>query len=216
MKGSREQLEAVCLKNYKFELEENLIDGMSSEEQYKLVRESLRIFLRQGKAEFPLLLKHFGIDLKTGQRLMNYLEHKGYIGPERPDRSRNVLITKSRFEEYFGENVTSYMHLEEQPFEAILSGKKRVELRLNDEKRRTLKVGDRVEFICLERSIRVEVTDLSYEKKFSNYDIATLFAAGLQDVKAGEIDDYMRRYYGKKEVAKYGTIAIHFEKIASY
>lgn len=41
-----------------------------------------------------------------------------------------------------------YMNLDSAPFRAMESGEKTIELRLNDEKRRALKVGDEIEFSC--------------------------------------------------------------------
>ena len=38
--------------------------------------------------------------------------------------------------------MTHYLHLNDRPFELIKSGKKTVEMRLLDEKRKTYKVGD--------------------------------------------------------------------------
>ncbi len=40
-----------------------------------------------------------------------------------------------------------YMRLNPEPFELIKSGKKTVELRLLDEKRRLLQIGDEIEFM---------------------------------------------------------------------
>ena len=39
-----------------------------------------------------------------------------------------------------------YMHLKEKPFRSIWEGNKTIELRLYDEKRRAVKVGDQIEF----------------------------------------------------------------------
>ena len=40
------------------------------------------------------------------------------------------------------------MNLDLSPCRAMESGEKTIELRLNDEKRRALKVGDEIEFSC--------------------------------------------------------------------
>lgn len=48
-------------------------------------------------------------------------------------------------------------------FKAIKEGKKKVEVRLNDEKRRNIKVGDTIEFIKVpeqDEILKVEVTEL--------------------------------------------------------
>ena len=43
--------------------------------------------------------------------------------------------------------MTQKMNLNPEPFEMIFSGQKTIELRLNDEKRQMIKVGDMIEFI---------------------------------------------------------------------
>ncbi len=61
---------------------------------------------------------------------------------------------------------TFEMHLCPEAFEAVSSGKKTVELRLNDEKRTCLCRGDFIEFICGERRCRVRVTRTEYFDDF--------------------------------------------------
>ena len=50
------------------------------------------------------------------------------------------------------ETMIHKMNLNPEPFERILSGRKTIELRLNDEKRRLIKVGDKIEFIQTEET----------------------------------------------------------------
>ena len=105
------------------------------------------------------------------------------------------------------------MHLDEQSFYAVASGQKTVELRLYDEKRQRLSPGDRIEFTYLAGSVKVEITDLIRAPEFSGFSLETLCKAGFKDIKASEVDDYMRRYYTKKEVVRFGALAIVFKVI---
>ncbi len=197
----------------RFELRGDIGLNMTEDEQYKLVKESLRLFIKCGRAEFTQLLKNFGVDLKSGQTLLSFLEAQGFIGAEKADRSRNVLIRKEQFEELCGEGTTCFMHLDEQPFYAVASGQKTVELRMYDEKRQRLSPGDRIEFTYQAGSVKVEITDLICAPEFSDFSLETLCKAGLKDIKASEVDEYMRRYYNKKEVARFGALAIVFKVI---
>jgi ASC-1-like (ASCH) protein len=48
-------------------------------------------------------------------------------------------------------------------FQSIIEGKKKVEVRLNDEKRRKINVGDTIEFIKVpvqDETLKVQVTEL--------------------------------------------------------
>ena len=42
------------------------------------------------------------------------------------------------------------MKLHPEPFQMIADGRKTIELRLYDEKRKKIKVGDEIQFICME------------------------------------------------------------------
>lgn len=62
------------------------------------------------------------------------------------------------------------MGLQPEPFEKIRSGKKTIELRLFDEKRRTIQLGDIIEFqkqLEEQETIRTEVMALLRYKTFS-------------------------------------------------
>ena len=69
-------------------------------------------------------------------------------------------------------NTDIYMNLQPGPFEWIRSGTKKYELRLWDEKRRALNIGDTIAFWCDDKSatVRARVVGLvvaeSFEKLF--------------------------------------------------
>ena len=61
------------------------------------------------------------------------------------------------------------MKLQEDPFERIKNGTKTVEFRLYDEKRRTIQIGDEIEFSKLpelQEKLLVKVIDLYKEESF--------------------------------------------------
>ena len=118
----------------------------------------------------------------------------------------NVLVIEN-------ETVSPEMHemsLRQEPFEKIKSGEKRIELRLMDEKRRKLRVGDTVVFRCTEsgETVRVRVLGLhAYQNfdevtdDFSDRDI------GFEGRKK-RLGELMHAYYSDEDVRKYGVLAI--------
>ena len=103
------------------------------------------------------------------------------------------------------------MKLKKEPFEKIKNGSKTIELRLNDEKRQKVQVGDFIEFSHLDdlkQKIQTRVTTLHHFGSF-----AELFAAILKE-KFGYASDetpnpnFMDEYYTREEQEKYGVLGI--------
>ena len=110
------------------------------------------------------------------------------------------------------------LNLNPQPFESIQCGRKTIELRLYDEKRQQIKVGDTLVFVHTEdvsRTLTVTVTALH---RFPNF--AALYAALPLD-KCGylpeEIDtaspEDMNIYYSAERQAQYGVVGIEIALI---
>ena len=107
------------------------------------------------------------------------------------------------------------MSLRPGPFGKIADGSKRYELRLHDEKRRLISVGDTITFTCTrdERRVRVRVTEL-----LPFADFAALYAAlpmeecGYAPGAAADPRD-MEAYYPPEKQAQYGVLAIRVERI---
>ena len=94
------------------------------------------------------------------------------------------------------------MHLNKEPFREIESGRKRFEVRLFDEKRQALAVGDVIEFV-----LRPDCVE-SFEKKvvgLHQYETFTDFYAEHPEEK-GEVTAY--DFYTKEDEAEYGVVAI--------
>lgn len=122
-----------------------------------------------------------------------------------------ALLNKSDHAE---ENkVNHVMRLAPSPFEMIEAGTKTIELRLFDEKRRNLHVGDVIEFIHTENSSKTllaKVVDLFvFDSFMALYENLPLLECGYteKDIGTASPDD-MDAYYSKGEQEKYGVVGI--------
>ena len=107
------------------------------------------------------------------------------------------------------------IHLDEDIFEVVEKGIKNVEVRINDEKRRKLKVGDEITF--LKRPLEIErlkaiVTDLKYYDSFKDlvneYEIERLYTKECSEEYFLQL---LNRFYTTEEEKEYGVVAIHFK-----
>lgn len=107
------------------------------------------------------------------------------------------------------------MRLNNETFNKIKEGTKTVELRLLDEKRKALRVGDKIIFTnrANNEKIDVLVTNLfkadSFEPIYEKY---SKVAMGYNEEDDAKPED-MEEYYSKEEIKKYGCIAIEIEKV---
>lgn len=107
------------------------------------------------------------------------------------------------------------MKLHDKYYNYILKGTKRIEIRLNDEKRRQIKIGDRVRFLKLSNIneyFEVTVVDLlkfkSFEDLINNYDISLL---SDKSMTKEELINVLKNFYTKQEEKEYGVLGIVFE-----
>lgn len=104
---------------------------------------------------------------------------------------------------------THQMKLQLIPFEQVKSGKKTIEIRLNDKKRQLIEVGDIVEFSLLDdlkQTVKTEVIELFHFSTFKE-----LFSAFPPELYGGEsADEYktMYKYYSKEDEKRYGVLGI--------
>ncbi len=113
------------------------------------------------------------------------------------------------------ESVCHEMNLRPEPFTAIASGRKRYELRLNDEKRQLIHPGDRIRFTCVTdgNTLLVQVTEvLSFPDFETLYAALPLEACGYapEGVAQASPKD-MEAYYPPEKQARYGVMAIGVE-----
>ena len=104
------------------------------------------------------------------------------------------------------------MRLEPDIFEKIKNGNKTIEYRLYDEKRRKIKIGDKIEFKKrpdFKEIILAEVIEIYTGKTFEE-----LFRKFYSDVdKIKESASYMNRFYSPEKIEEYGVVAIKFTVI---
>ena len=107
------------------------------------------------------------------------------------------------------------MKLNNEPFNLIKNGTKTVELRLNDEKRKLLTVGDYIEFTnrVTNEKLLVEVIDLfkynSFEELYKHFNKIEMGYSINEEANPKD----MENYYSKEEQEKYGVLGIKIKKL---
>jgi len=107
------------------------------------------------------------------------------------------------------------MRLNNEPFNKIKEGTKTVELRLLDEKRKALRLGDKIIFTnrANNEKIDVVITNLFKADSFVPiYEKYSKVSIGYNEEDDAKPED-MEEYYSKEEIKKYGCIAIEIEKV---
>ena len=105
------------------------------------------------------------------------------------------------------------MKLQHQPFLAIKSGRKKIEMRLNDDKRKKIKVGDMVEFTDVKtgEALLCKVVNLhlyaSFDELYKNHDKISI---GYEENEIADPKD-MLAYYSAEEVERYGVVGIELK-----
>jgi len=107
------------------------------------------------------------------------------------------------------------MKLHHAPFEMIKSGEKNIELRLFDEKRRQLKVGEKIVFTdtSTDEKLTKTVVKLHIFDSFDElYKALPLLQCGYtkEDVDTAHPRD-MEAYYSAEQQKKYGVVGIELE-----
>ncbi len=107
------------------------------------------------------------------------------------------------------------MRLHKGPFELIKNGSKTIELRLYDEKRQMINVGDTITFENRNDGdkIQVKVIELhkypSFEELYKHFDKISM---GYKEDEEADPKD-MELYYSSEEQSKYGVVGIEMELI---
>lgn len=108
------------------------------------------------------------------------------------------------------------MKLRDEYYDFILNGTKRIEIRLNDEKRQKISLGDKIRFHkdpgALEEFFDTKVIGLlrynTFEELFKDHDITLLADKSLTKEKLLTV---LEEFYPKEEQAKYGVLGIRIE-----
>lgn len=107
------------------------------------------------------------------------------------------------------------LKLQPEYYNYILNGTKRIELRLYDEKRRLINIGDTIKVLKepnLDESFTVKVIGLlrydSFSNIFNDFDISIL--ADKSMTKESLIND-LEKFYTKEKQEQYGILGIRIE-----
>lgn len=104
------------------------------------------------------------------------------------------------------------MKLDSDPFEMIKNGKKTIELRVYDEKRRRIKLGDQIVFTNIANGeiLNVTVKKLHCFATFDElYKLLPLLKCGYTAENIDKADPTdMEKYYSVEKQQKYGVVGI--------
>ena len=113
--------------------------------------------------------------------------------------------------------MTYEMKLQPEYYNFILNGTKRIEIRLYDEKRQSIKLGDTIKFLKepeLSESFNAKVTGLlrynSFKDMFKDFDISIL---SDKSMTKEELIKVLEQFYTKEKQEQYGVLGIRIELI---
>lgn len=109
------------------------------------------------------------------------------------------------------------MKLQPEYYNFILNGTKRIEIRLFDEKRQQIKIGDTIKILKepeLNESFNAKVIGLlrynTFEDMFKDFDISVLSDSSMTKE---ELIDVLEQFYTKEKQKQYGVLGIRIELI---
>ena len=107
------------------------------------------------------------------------------------------------------------MNLQPKYFDFIKDGTKRIELRLYDEKRRSIQLGDIIEFAKSDdEKFKAEVIGLlrysSFADLFEDFDISILADSSMTKQELLEV---LGEFYSEKKQVEFGVIGIRIKLI---
>ncbi|MBR1528671.1 MAG: DUF1810 family protein [Oscillospiraceae bacterium] len=110
------------------------------------------------------------------------------------------------------------MKLYAVPFQALKAGYKSIELRLNDEKRQKLQIGDSIEFTCIDFPDEKIIKTIKTLHEFENFEILfqklPLLRCGETPFSLQEANpEKMLNFYSPEKLEKYHALGIELEEI---
>ena len=114
-------------------------------------------------------------------------------------------------------NMEHELKLQPRYYEYILSGTKDIEIRLYDEKRQKINIGDIIIFKKepeLNESFKVKVVGLlryeNFEGLFEDFGVDRL---ADKSMKKSELLEELEKFYTKEKQKEYGVLGIRIEKV---
>ncbi len=109
------------------------------------------------------------------------------------------------------------MKLKPEFFELIKSGKKEYEVRLNDEKRQKISVGDRIIFKKEPDLFEGVIVTVEEVKRFNSFykmaEMLSLKSLGFPDKNIDQVVRVYHKIYSKEDEEKYGVVAFKIKLI---
>ena len=109
------------------------------------------------------------------------------------------------------------MKLQPEYYNFILNGTKRIEIRLFDEKRKQIKLGDTIKFLKeseLTEFFNAKVVGLlrynSFDNMFKDFDVSVL---ADKSMTKDELIAVLEQFYTKEKQKQYGVLGIRIELI---
>lgn len=189
---------------------ENDIDSLLEETKYEDTK-SIREYFKGCKTCYALHISEtyrFVSPIKIEEIKK---EHTDFVIPQ---FYRYIKPNESIYEKLMNRNVIHEMKLQPEYFGYISSGSKRIELRLNDEKRQRIKINDQIIFLNEKTKDKLitHVNKIHKEKSFvelfKNFDISLL--ASKNKTKE-ELLNELSKFYTKEKQEKYGVLGIQIE-----
>ena len=107
------------------------------------------------------------------------------------------------------------MKLQPEYYNFILNGTKRIEIRLSDEKRQQIKIGDTIKFLKepdLNEAFNAKVPGLlrynSFEDMFKDFDISIL---SDRSMTKEQLIAVLEQFYTKEKQEQYGVLGIRID-----
>lgn len=146
------------------------------------------------------------------------------LNTHREDDTCNLQQTDEQAEETNGQATkpkTTFIHtmnVVTLAFDKIADGSKTIELRLFDAKRRTIKVNDKVKFVCKERQATIVATVKAmyvFDNFESLYQALPLDKCGYsEDELATASAKDMLQYYTQNDIDYYGVVGIQLADVS--
>ena len=109
------------------------------------------------------------------------------------------------------------MKLQPEYYDFILNGTKRIEIRLFDEKRQQINIGDTIKFLKepeLNEFFNAKVVGLlrynTFEEMFRDFDVSIL---SDKSMTKEELISVLEQFYTKEKQERYGVLGIRIELI---
>ena len=139
----------------------------------------------------------------------------GLVGVDCPSRELAYPpkgVDKSKLNKVLCTKLVHEMRLADEPYDMIVSGKKIVEVRLNDEKRREISAGDIIIFYRkshISDMCAVTVVGLRrYDNFLQLFSAERLADAGCIEMTAEQAAQSMYKYYSPEQEERDGVLAI--------